>query len=125
MEDSGSAALSSSNYRGRRRCAGDVPPKKTHTGVQPYSIAIKFAPNNPKSYTVHIRPAGEAHVLEREAYFTEGDLRETLERCLSSLDAERMMAKAHMTGSCNLRRQKVYLDIAFAAALGWYNAQGL
>ena len=78
-------------------------------------------PNDSRSYTVYIRPTNQAGVLERKAYFTEGDLRETLERCLLSEVSERIIAQAQINGRCDLRRKKVYLDVARAAALGWYS----
>jgi hypothetical protein len=122
LQQSGNTPSSFGHLRRSSKYASGASRKKTKTGLHPYSIAITFIPNSPRGYTVHIRPAGQAHVAERKAYFTEGDLRDTLERCPLGELSERIIAQAQMTGTCDLRTKKLYLDIARAAALGWYEA---
>jgi hypothetical protein len=119
------AALSFRNRKRAPKYAGGASRKKTISRLEPYSIAITLTPDECRTYTVHIRPADQAHVLERKAYFTESDLRETLGRCVLSEPSERIIAQVQKTGSCDLRRKIVYLDVARAAALGWYEAHGL
>ena len=84
----------------------------------PYALFITFGPHERK-YTVHIQPADQ-HAIPRTAYFSELDLRNTLEHCLERESVDRIVAKAQSKGICDLRKKHVYLDIARAAALGWF-----
>ena len=65
--------------------------RKEIADPEPNSISITFLPNDGRTYTVHIRPADQTYVLERKAYFTEGDLRATLAHC-PLVDAEHVIA---------------------------------
>ena len=88
---------------------------------EPYAIRIAFTPMGERRYTVHIRPAGQS-VLPRTAYFTEFDMKNALEACFPSTTADQIFAQLQAKGVCDLREKKVYLDIARAAALGWFGS---
>jgi hypothetical protein len=89
--------------------------------VIPYSIAVTFIANDEsRRFTVHIRPDGQTHTSERRAYFSEHDLRETLDGCGLGERCERIIAQAKENGICDLRGKAIHLDVARAAALGWY-----
>ena len=120
MEDIQNQAASFRKKRRISKYSVGASRKKTITDPEPYSILITSMPNG-RSYTVHICPADQTHLLKREAHFSEGDLRDTLAHC-SLADAVRIIAQAQLTGKCDLRRRKIYLDVARAASLGWYGA---
>jgi len=121
LQDLPDAAVPLTKQRRPSKHAGGGSRKRTSTDPEPYSIWVTFVPNDGRIYTVHIRPANQTDILERKAYFTEGELRATLANC-PLVDAEQVIGQAQLTGRCDLGRKKICLDVARAAALGWYQA---
>ena len=86
---------------------------------RPYSILIAAMPLDQTKYVIYIRPEHERENA-RTAYFSETDLRYALSQCFEDESVNRIIARARLTGRCDLRETDVYLDLARAAALGWY-----
>ena len=87
---------------------------------KPYSILVTFSPFTDPRYAVHIRPGGK-QAVSRTAYFCEGDLKYALAQCFPEQSAAEILARVQSSGVCDLRRKDTYLDVARAAALGWYS----
>ena len=84
----------------------------------PYSIYVTFSPED-RRFTVSIRPSDQWAVC-RQAYFSEPELKNVLVDCMPASSADRIIQKAMTTGVCDLRSRKIPLDVARAAALGWF-----
>ena len=105
----------------------DLPPashparKRRTPALKPYTVWITFTPEQARGYTVHIRPARQRTVPCR-AYFSETDLRSSLAQCLEEEAIDRMIARTRTSGIYDVRGTTMHLNVAHAAALGWFGA---